>query len=659
MKPNQTFKIAAFAFLATIAGSRQQTYAKVVLPSFFTSNMVLQQKASLTLSGTGDPNTTITLRTGWSKQEFTTQTDHKGTWKLSIKTPKAGGPYSISIADNEETRLDNIMIGEVWFCSGQSNMEMPVAGWGKVKNYEQEIQNANHPDIRFFQVKKATSLHPLQNVTPNMGGWVECSPSTVPEFSSLAYFYARELQNKLNVPVGVIDCTWGGTPAEAWTSMEALAQVMGFEATARQMIASNGNDNIMLNSYNQEIEKWKNKVYETDNGYTNGIPAWTGDSLNDSNWSTMSLPSYWESNVLPNFDGIVWFRKTINVPANWNGKELELSLGIIDDEDIVFWNGKQIAQGSGYNQPRHYRVPAELVKQGNNILTIRVFDTGGEGGIAGNPDQLYLKNGNSSLPIDGMWKYRIGCSIKKLPPSPANPMSSSYPSVLFNAMVNPWAGFPVKGVIWYQGEANVGRATQYESLFQTLIADWRHHFQNADMPFYFVQLANYLQRKEVQSDSPWAALREAQAKALNMANTGMVVNIDLGEANDIHPKNKQEVARRLAAVALADTYGKKVESQAPTFNHYEVKGQNVELYFDQQSSKNTLRPNTDLKGFIVAGPDHVFYPAKAWTDGKTVTVTCEKVAYPIAVRYGWADNPECTLYSNGGLPVAPFRTDNW
>ena len=374
----------------------------------------------------------------------------------------------------------------------------------------------------------------------------------------------------------------------------------------------------------------------------------------------MELPGYWEGKGLPNFDGVVWFRKQIEVPADWAGKDLQLNPGTIDDEDIVYWNGEQIASGAGYNVQRHYTVPARLVKAGRNTLAIKVSDNGGEGGIAGKAEDMNLKlSDQASLSLAGSWKYRVGCSLADMPPAPIYPEHSSFPSVLFNGMVHPCLEYPVKGVIWYQGCNNVGRAEEYESLFQTLITDWRKQFGQPDMPFYFVQLANYLDRKLVQADSPWAALREAQSKAQHLAHTGMAANIDIGEAHDIHPKNKQEVARRLAVISLADTYGQKIPAQAPVYDNYTVENGKVRISFTIPAIGECFEQNKDIKGFIIAGPDHVFYPAEAYTDGDEVVVYSHYVKVPVAVRYGWADNPECTLRTPTNLPVAPFRTDNW
>ena len=644
-------------------GSQPPLQAKVTLPAFFTDNMVIQQNTTITLFGKAKANKKVNIETSWNHQHYETSADREGNWNVTVPTPKAGGPYRITLSDGQKTVLDNVMAGEVWFCSGQSNMEMPVAGWGKIKNYEQEIAAADYPDIRLFQIKKRTSAAPLDayQVESTMNGWKECSPSTVPEFSSLAYLYARELNSKLNIPIGVIDCTWGGTPAEAWTSSEALKHVMGYQERIGKLEALGFNRDRIMEEYNRIYDSWKSELNKADRGLSNGKEHWVDNDVDDSGWQQMELPGYWESKGLPGFDGIVWFRKHIEIPSDWAGKELQLNPGTIDDEDIVFWNGTQIASGAGYNVQRHYTVPGRLVKAGKNVLTIKVRDNGGEGGIAGNAEDMNIRMGKKGmLPLAGNWKYNIGCSLSELPPAPANPESPTSLSSLFNGMVHPCLAFPVKGVIWYQGCNNVGRAEEYESLFQTLITDWRKQFHHPDMPFYFVQLANYLERKPVQADSPWAALREAQSKALHLAHTGMVSNIDIGEANDIHPKNKQEVARRLAAISLADTYGQKVPALAPVYDSYTVdKDGKVNISFTIPAIGEKLMQNTDVKGFIIAGPDHVFYPAKAYTEDDRVVVYSHDVKVPVAVRYGWADNPECTLYTPSGLPVAPFRTDNW
>lgn len=646
--------VSLLLLLITHAG-----YAKISLPAYYTDNMVFQQQTDICISGKSSRQGTIELRAGWDKKTYRGEIDPKGEWSILIRTPKAGGPYDIAISDGEECFLHNVMIGEVWLCSGQSNMEMPVAGWGKVMNYEKEIKEADYPSIRLFQVKKETSVMPKDNLASTMGGWKECSPATIPEFSSVAYFFARNLWKELRVPIGVIDCTWGGTPAEGWASYEAMKNVLGYSEEVENARRLRFDAGLLKDKYEVDRQSWQKELNGRDRGNSAGKDSWAAVEYMDDSWSVMSLPGHWESRGMSNFDGIVWFRKTIDIPEEWEGKPLTLSLGMIDDEDITYFNGVEVARGYGYNSQRQYTVPAHLVKSGKAVISVRVSDFGGEGGIAGQSNDLWIAADTMrKISLATEWKYKVGNSLKEIPRAPLSPVNNtSYPAAIYNAMVHPLVRFPIKGVIWYQGEANVGRAEEYTDLFKALILDWRDKWQNKEMPFYFVQLANYLTRKEVQPDSEWAALREAQSKALHLDNTGMAVTIDIGEANDIHPKNKQEVGRRLSLLALQKTYGKKKVADIMSYKDYIIENNKIRLIF--AGGHKGFLPADRLTGFTVAGTDHQFYPAKVEVDDNEILVWSPEVEHPVAVRYGWADNPNCNLFDATGLPVAPFRTDCW
>lgn len=628
--------------------------AEVHLPGWMTSNMVLQQKTALHLQATAKPKAKVRVTVSWNRELMETYADANGRFTIDLQVPEAGGPYTLTFDDGKKCVLTNVMVGEVWFCSGQSNMEMPVKGWGKVMNYEQEVANARHPLIRLFQVKEVTALTPQTEVPyGHTNGWAVCSPEMVAEFSATAYFFARTLSEKLGIAVGVVNSSWGGTPAETWTSHEALKHVTGFENILKR-IEELGPERVQ-SVYEESLAEWNRQFMTKDQGLLDAdirSPKWNSET---EGWQTMSLPALWERQGLPGLDGVMWFRRVVDIPADLAGKDLKLSLGMIDDEDKTYWNGEMVAEGFGFDQQRHYIVPGRLVKAGQNVILVRVTDTGGEGGIYGNPDDMTL---DGRIPLSGTWQYRLGVNLSELPQRPVSPTSSWWPSACYNAMVAPFLGMPIRGTIWYQGCANVGRAEQYESLFQTLIHDWKQRF--GEHPFYFVQLANYLDRHDIQPDSPWAALRDSQRSALRISGTGMMVNITLGDARDIHPKNKQEVGRRLARLALNRTYGQPEPGCAPDFQQMNIVGDKAILSFSLSQGAEGLATNPDIKGFTIAGPDHKWYKAHAHTlSDHSVVVSAPEVVVPIAVRYGWADNPECTLATPGGFDVSPFRTDNW
>lgn len=694
MKRIFSIAISLVAFMAA--------QADVKLPGWMTSNMVLQQQTTMRLTATAKKGATVKITTSWDKQTIKAQADKQsGAFAFDLRVPAAGGPYTLTFDDGKKLVLDNVMAGEVWFCSGQSNMEMPVKGWGKVQNWEQEVASANHPLVRLFQVKKVVAISPQTEVPlGHTNGWAVCTPAMVEEFSAAAYFFAREVSQKLGIAVGVVNSSWGGTPAESWASLEALEGVTGFETHAKRLFETGFDKDKVNQLYWDEKAEWMKEAYGNDLGLQNGQidkALWAAPDFNDAAWQKMAQPCGWDiSAPLKDFDGIVWMRRVVDIPAALAGKDLKLNLGNIDDEDVTYWNGQRVGMTSGWNHNRSYTVKGNLVKAGRNVITVRIYDTSGNGGFCGDAKNFNITSGKTNLSLTGDWNWQKSvdaATLKAQAPKgvePKSPNDAWYPSGLYNSMVAPFLDMPVRGFLWYQGCSNVGRAVQYESLFEAMILDWQKRFnkkaevtaypkpapqensprrffereESKAIPFYFVQIANYLSRKDLQPQSEWAAIREAQRKSLQLDGVGMAVNIDIGMANDIHPKNKQEVGRRLALLALNRTYGREEACAAPEFSQMRVVNGKAYLTFFPVAGSDALAENTDIKGFTIAGPDHKWHVAKAYTESngrwiRRIVVECPEVTHPVAVRYAWADNPECNFTTVSGLPVGPFRTDDW
>lgn len=549
--------------------------AKVVLPNYITDNMVVQRNSVMKITGHASSGSKVNVIAGWDSRSREVKADSEGKFDISLDTPDAGGPYSIIIADKDsKVKVGNVLSGELWLCSGQSNMEFPVDGWTSVMDADHVVSTARNPDIRLLQVKKRVAFSPQDDIETNMGGWVEAAPNTM-DFSAIAYLYAKELRDSLKVPVGVIDATWGGTPAEAWTSYGFLKGVPGFEGELSAMESCGFDTSRLRENYEKEMRAWMKFAQK------GGEEIRPGDKLTGN-----VLPAdYFERIGFGNgFDGIVWVQKEIDVPAEDAGKPMTLKLGAIDDEDVTYLNG-----------------------------------------------------------VD----------FSSLPKKPASIEGSSYPTVLYNAMIHPLRNLPIKGVLWYQGCANVGRAEQYETLFKSLINNWRDTW-DSEFPFYFVQLAGWLAPHSVQPDSEWAALRNAQSKALQLPNTAMVSAIDLGNPGDIHPRDKQTVAHRLALTALGRDYGFDTNYKAPQCISMQKMGNKIVLKFDDDLTATSVA----ILGFIIGDADGDFDQAVArMADSRTLELYSPLVKKPVCVRYDWADFPNGNLYSRHGIPVAPFATD--
>lgn len=650
-------------FILLVTASALTAVGRPQLPPLFTDNMVFQQLSDAPIWGQAKPGKKVTISTSWDGGTITTMADASGLWRTSLRTPEAGGPYTVTISDGQKLVLQNVMVGEVWLCSGQSNMEMPIDGWSRVLNYEQEKQEANqYPNIRLLQVSRTVSAQPLTELETNLGGgWQVCSAQSVKEFSATAYFFGRDIHKYRNVPVGLIDASWGGTFIEPWTSAEVLRLHPDMQEALDELSKQPADKAERERFFAHQMTAWKQQVKVLDPGFDGGRPRWASKDFDASGWPTMTIPVEWEKAELPNYDGAVWLRRTVDIPATWAGKDVTLALGpLVDDLDLTYFNGELVGETDHYGEQRTYTVPSRLVKSGRAVIAMHIIDTGGGGGLYSAADQLYLECRGERIALGGDWHYQATVPLSKVLPVPVNDASTpNQVSVLFNAMIHPLVGFAIRGSIWYQGCNNEHKGYQYRELLPLMIRDWRAWW-GYDFPFYIVQLANYKQLQTEPGDDEWAEVREAQAMAAqHVEKSGLACLIDIGDANDIHPRNKQEVGRRLALIARANTYGERgLEFSGPVFDRYQMEGDKIRIFFRHANGLHTA-DGGPLKGFAIAGSDHRWHWAEARIDGQSVVVACQDVKAPVAVRYAWHVNPLCNLQNADGLPAVPFRTDDW
>jgi sialate O-acetylesterase len=637
-------------------------HATVRLPALVGSHMVLQRGRPVPVWGWAAPGEKVSI-TFRGKTYVASAPDASGRWQATLPATSAGGPYSITVKGENTINLTDVLVGDVWLASGQSNMQMPVksapGGYQPVQNADQEIAAANWPNIRFFTVNQTVAYRPQAEVAGS--SWQVCSPATVAQLSAVAYFFGRDLYKKYQVPLGLLVSSWGGTPAEAWVSAEGLAAFPEFKTQVATFASKTTTLNDDQRAYEAKQRELLRNIRAYDKGYLPNGQTWASPAIDAHAWPTMSVPGIWESTPgLTTYDGVVWFRKEINLPASLVGQPLTLSLGKIDDADSTYVNGVRVGATNGYGLARRYLVPAQVLRPGRNVLVVRVVDTGGGGGITGEPAELTLSGAGQTLPLAGPWQYQVGLAPANQPVAPAPGGAEHAPTTLYNGMIAPLQPMTLAGVIWYQGESNADRAMQYRTLFPALITDWRRRWNQPNLPFLYVQLANYMAARPEPTASAWAELREAQAMALRVPATGLATAIDIGEAGDIHPHNKQEVGRRLALVAEHVAYGDKtVVYSGPAYASMAVAGAAIRLKFTQVGTGLAAKKEAPLQGFAVAGADRKFHWATARVVGNAVEVQSKDVPQPVAVRYNWADNPSGNLTNREGLPALPFRTDTW
>jgi len=637
------------------------------LAPVFTDNMVLQRDRLIPVWGWAKPGEQIAV----SIQDRTAvaRAGEDGKWKAVLEELPVGGPYEMTIAGEESIVLKNVLVGEVWVCSGQSNMQMPVmvGGYG-VKNGQEEVAKADYPKIRLFTVPMMTAAEPQEDFEGK--GWVECSPETVPAFTAVGYFFGRQLHQDLGIPVGLIHSSWGGTLAEAWTSAAGLRTLPDFKPGLDEVENLLKEHEDLQAAREAKIGEWVKSLDDFDLGSTRDSASYADPERDVSDWKVMDLPQLWDKAGLEDYDGFMWFRREVEIPAEWAGKDFVLHLGPVNDWDRTFFNGTKIGAHEvpgEWDKPREYTVPGSLVKAGRNAIAVRVYDMGNRGGICGKPEEMCLQLANvvgmKPISLAGEWRYKEGSNEKTRAEEPKLPREvgaiQNTPTVLFNAMISPLVPYAIRGAIWYQGESNAGRAYQYRTLFPTTIVDWRRHWNQGDFPFLFVQLANFQAVVPEPDESDWAELREAQMMTLRLPNTGMACAIDIGEATDIHPRNKQDVGKRLALAARHVAYGERLVYSGPLYRSMDVVGDRIRLHFRHVGGGLAAKDGEELKGFAIAGKDGKFVWAKAKIDGDTVVVWNDEVPEPAAVHYAWANNPVCNLVNREGLPASPFRTGSW
>jgi sialate O-acetylesterase len=623
----------------------QSVSAQVKLPRLVRDSMVLQRDAKINLWGWAAANEKINIR--FNNKIYKTTTNKDGKWLIALPAMKAGGPYTMNI---NNIVLKDILIGDVWVCSGQSNMvhQMEL----HKDRYKQDIAEANYPGIRHFFIPTLTDLQVPHDDLPT-GYWKTANPEDVRQFSAVAYFFAQKLYEKYHVPVGLINASVGGTPIEAWTSEEGLKEFPSVLNTIQK-----NKDTAYINSISRAAAASNASRPKPQDKGLSGAVKWYDTAYVPKKWYSINIPGYWEDQGVAWLDGIVWYRKEINVPASMTGIPARILMGRIVDADFVYVNGVQVGNTTYMYPQRRYNIPANLLKPGKNLVVVRVINNAGKGGFV--PDKPYcLEAGGQTLDLKGEWQYKVGDAFAPYLGA-VNPISlQNQPAALFNAMVAPLVNYSIKGFLWYQGESNIGNASQYEKLLPALIADWRKQWRQGTLPFIYVQLPNFLDVQYIPSESQWAVVREGQLKALSVPATGMAVAIDLGEWNDVHPDNKKDVGVRLALAAEKIAYNdNSVVYSGPIYQSFTKENNRIILSFSNTGSGLTTNDGEAPSWFAIAGADKKFVWANARIEGDKVIVWNDNIPDPRYVRYAWVDNPRgVNLYNKEGLPASPFRTD--
>lgn len=617
--------------------------AAPTLPLLFADGAVLQRDQPMPVWGWATPG--ASLQVGFDGHQAQARADAQGRWKVLLPAHAAGGPYALSVqGDGATLTVRDVLVGDVWLASGQSNMEFQLA---QARDAAREIAAAHDPQLRHFKVPKAWATS-AQAHLPG-GDWRAATPANAGQFSAVAYVFARELRQATGVPIGIIDSTWGGSAIEAW--MDAPSQGLEPQALATQMAALDAEDARQRAITEQRVARWP---------AVHGDPDWSAVALDDGDWDRIAVPGAWENAGYPGMDGVAWYRVSFTLSAAEARAGVSLGVGRIDDADVTYVNGREVGRTAQYNVARVYTVAPAQLHAGKNQLAVRVTDLGAGGGIQGEPAALFVQPvGGARRAFDGQWRFRPAAVTVS-----ADADKNQKPTLLYNAMIRPLQAFPVKGVIWYQGESNAfnaATALKYREQFPAMIQAWRAERGQPQLPFLWVQLANFRSGADAGDSSPWALLREAQSRTLALPATAQAVIIDVGNPDDIHPTDKQSVGHRLALAARHVAYGESLAYAAPAYEQARFSEDAAVVSFDLHGSALAVRGGgSEVQGFALAGQDRIFRPARARIDGDHVVVHADGVPHPVAVRYGWSDNPaDADLVSREQLPVSPFRSDAW
>jgi sialate O-acetylesterase len=624
----------------------QPVFSQVRLPRLVSDSMILQRDAKIKIWGWASAGENVIIK--FNDKKIKTAAGKDGKWLAYLPPMKAGGPYTMRIDAYNHINLNDIFIGDVWLCSGQSNMvhQMKLHS----VRYSTEIVKANYPEIRQFWVPTLTNLQKPQDDLPE-GSWKSANPKDVLEFSAVAYFFAKDLYQKYHIPIGLINSSVGGTPIEAWTSEEGLKEFPPILNTIQK-----NKDTSYINSITKRNFENSTKPKEEDKGLT-GPKPWYDPTYVPKEWRQIGIPGYWEDQGIKDLNGVVWYRREMDVPASMTGKPAKIFLGRIVDADFLYINGKLVGSTAYQYPQRRYTVPGDLLKPGKNLFVVRVVNNFGKGGFV--PDKPYsLIAGNDTIDLKGYWQYKVGEVFIPEHGFRGGLSAQNQPAALYNAMIAPLTNYTIKGILWYQGEANTNHAAEYAKLQPAMIADWRSKWKEGDIPFLYVQLPGFMDMNYRPSESRWAELREAQLQSLSIPNTAMAVAIDLGEWNDIHPDRKKEAGDRLALAAEKIAYGENIVYSGPVYQSSTIDGNKITISFTNTGSGLITNDGEELSEFAIAGADKKFVWGKAKIEEDKVVVWSDEVKEPKYVRYAWADDPvNPNLYNREGLPASPFRTD--